>query len=112
MRAFVFGMLIAVAGCAPAAEDTSPLVKKGDIDYACTTDADCAVKDVGSCCGYKPACVNKDSPTFPEQVKAECEAQGMSSICGFEEISACQCVENRCAAEPSTGVPSAQGRKD
>lgn len=70
----------------------------GEVDYSCTTDADCAVKDVGSCCGYSPACVNANSPTFPEQVRAECERTGMQSVCGFREITGCQCVEGRCSA--------------
>lgn len=70
------------------------------IDYSCQTSADCAVKNIGNCCGYYPACVNRDSPTFPEQVKAQCAAEGRLSVCGFQEISACTCVENRCAAVP------------
>lgn len=70
----------------------------GSLDYTCTTDADCAVKDVGSCCGYAPACVNVNSPTFPEQVKAECAKNDMQSICGFREIAGCTCVEGRCTA--------------
>ena len=76
----------------------------GVVDYACTTDADCAIKDVGNCCGYYPACVNSDSPTFPEQVKAQCAERGMSSICGFPALSGCQCVDNRCE-----GVSAGQG---
>ena len=70
----------------------------GNVDYSCTTDADCTVKDVGNCCGYYPACVNVDSPTFPEQVKAACAESGTAGICGFPSISGCQCVENRCKA--------------
>ena len=70
----------------------------GKVDYSCTTDAHCTVKDVGNCCGYYPACVNVDSPTFPEQVKAACAESGTAGICGFPSISGCQCVENRCKA--------------
>ena len=70
----------------------------GNVDYSCTTDAHCTVKDVGNCCGYYPACVNVDSPTFPEQVKAACAESGTAGICGFPSISGCQCVENRCKA--------------
>jgi hypothetical protein len=73
------------------------LLKVDGVDYSCRSDADCSVKDVGNCCGAYPACVNKDSPTFPDQVKARCAAEGMSSICGFREISSCQCLEGRCA---------------
>ena len=76
--------------------------KPGEVDYSCTTDADCAVKDVGSCCGYAPACVNANSPTFPEQVKAECAKNDMQSVCGFRDIEGCTCVEGRCAAGPAT----------
>ena len=82
----------------PAADAGAP----GDVDYACTTDADCAVKDVGSCCGYSPACVNTNSPTFPEQVKAECAKNDMQSVCGFRDIEGCACVEGRCEAGPAT----------
>ena len=66
------------------------------LDTSCTEDADCAVKNVGNCCGYFPACVNKDSPTFPDQVKAQCEKDGMASICGFREISSCTCSDGQC----------------
>lgn len=71
----------------------------GVVDYGCATSADCAVKDVGNCCGAQPACVNKDSPTDPAAVQAQCQASGMMSVCGFQEISACQCVSGRCAAD-------------
>ena len=133
MRAVIFGFLIALAGCAPAAnEPTAPtpppaamaapppapaaalpqpaqrppkdLLVQGGVDYACNVPADCAVKNVGNCCGQFPQCVNKDSPTFPEQVKAECADKGMSSICGFQEIASCDCIEGRC-----TGIAGAGG---
>ncbi|MFN7387264.1 MAG: hypothetical protein ACK5S2_11005 [Lysobacteraceae bacterium] len=82
----------------PATEATKP----GEVDYSCTTDADCAVKAVGNCCGYYPACVNTNSPTFPEQVKAECAQNDMQSVCGFRDIEGCACVEGRCEAGPAT----------
>lgn len=101
--------LAMLAGCSPsppAASTASALepataaaaAPPGEVDYGCRVDADCAVKDVGNCCGRYPACVNRDSPTFPEQVAAECARTGMSGICGYPEISACRCVEQRCAA--------------
>lgn len=68
-----------------------------EVDYSCTVDSDCAVKNVGNCCGYYPACVNKDSPTFPELVAKQCAEQGTAGICGFPEIRGCACVEGRCA---------------
>lgn len=74
-----------------------------DPDRSCQVDADCAVKNVGNCCGYFPACVNAQADTFPERVMAACEAQGLSSICGFQDITACACVEGRCEAAPGGG---------
>ena len=69
----------------PAVPKVGAVVARGEpgkVDTRCTTSADCAVKDVGNCCGYFPACVNRDSPVFPEQVRAACEAEGRASICG------------------------------
>jgi hypothetical protein len=94
----------AAAPAAPApapavdAATSAPSQVENGVDYGCAVAQDCAVKNIGNCCGYFPACVNKDSPTFPEQVKADCAAQGLSSICGFQEIASCDCVEGRCAA--------------
>lgn len=79
---------------AGAAKDSA-----GEVDSSCRVDADCTVKNVGNCCGYYPACVNANSPTFPEQVKAACAASGTSGICGFPAISGCQCVQGRCEAQ-------------
>lgn len=66
------------------------------IDYTCRVDADCAIKDVGNCCGRYPACVNRDSPTFPERVRAECAKQHRAGTCGFPDVTGCSCVEGRC----------------
>lgn len=100
--------LAMLAGCSPSPPSASTAAAPepaavaaaslGEVDYGCRVDADCAVKDVGNCCGRYPACVNRDSPTFPEQVAAECTRTGMSGICGYPEIGACRCVEQRCAA--------------
>ena len=81
--------------------------KAAAIDFSCKTSADCAVKDVGNCCGAMPACVNKDSPTDPAAVKAQCQARGMAGVCGFREITACQCDNGQCvAAGPANPEPS------
>ncbi|HEX4910703.1 MAG TPA: hypothetical protein VFV64_08075 [Permianibacter sp.] len=79
-------------GAAPAslAQYQNSLAKR------CETDSDCVVKNVGNCCGYAPQCVHKDVQTFPEQVKALCEKEGRSSICGFQEPAGCACVDNQC----------------
>jgi hypothetical protein len=81
---------------ASAADTKNINAKPGVVDYSCKTDNDCAIKDVGSCCGASPACVNKDSATYPEQVQAQCKNEGMSSICGFASISSCTCKDSKC----------------
>ena len=84
----------------PAAADASatgtPTAATVQIDRSCSTDAECTVKNVGNCCGYYPACVNVDSPTDPEGVKAQCAKSGMASVCGFPSITQCQCVAGQC----------------
>jgi hypothetical protein len=82
----------------------------GEVDHSCQTDADCMVKDIGNCCGYYPACVNRDSPTFPEQVKAQCAAEGISSVCGFPSVSGCQCIDHRCEAITGPGAGTVDER--
>lgn len=112
MKSILFTVALMLTGCTAATEPApapapppdmatrapAGLLTKDSVDYSCRTSADCEVKDVGNCCGYYPACVNTDSPTFPEQVKADCAKDGMSSICGFPSISSCDCIEGRCAA--------------
>ena len=103
----------ATADASVASDATLPrnTSKPGVVDYSCDTDTDCAIKDVGNCCGTYPACVNSGSPTFPEQVKAQCAESGMSSICGFPVLSGCQCVEHRCqGVNAADGAPG--GRVD
>lgn len=83
-----------------AASGPSPLgSSKLDIsnpDRSCKTDSDCTVKDVGNCCGYFPMCTNKNAKTDPKAVQAQCAKSGMASVCGFQEVSGCQCVQGRC----------------
>ena len=123
LRDFAFAALIALslAGCtartAPASTASDPPTEPAaslpvaptpaaglpltakqasNPNRSCQTDSDCAVKNVGNCCGYFPMCVNKDARTDPAAVRAQCAKDGMSSICGFQEISGCQCVDNQC----------------
>ncbi len=63
---------------------------------SCKTNSDCAVKDVGNCCGTFPMCVSKDAKTDPAAVRAQCAKDGMASVCGFQEVSGCQCVKGQC----------------
>ena len=72
------------------------------VNRSCRTDADCTVKDVGSCCGTYPACVNVASPTDPRAVQLECARTGMASTCEVPVIDSCTCSNGQCAA--STAV--------
>jgi hypothetical protein len=108
-------LAVLLAACASRTADTTPPPppeegkrQSAQVDIRCTRNADCAVKNVGNCCGAMPACVNKDSPTDPEAVKARCQAQGMMGVCGFREISACQCDNGQCVEAPAAnGLRSA-----
>lgn len=71
------------------------------LDYSCRTDNDCVVRNIGNCCGYFPACVSRDAQPDPAAVQARCAESGMASVCGFREIQACSCVQDRCEPTPS-----------
>ena len=73
-----------------------PSPAQAQVVRTCKVDADCVVKDVGNCCGYFPACVNRTSPTDPAAVRAQCARDGIASTCGFTQITACRCVRNQC----------------
>ncbi|MFA5684600.1 MAG: hypothetical protein WCZ65_03990 [Lysobacteraceae bacterium] len=108
-RSWLALILLALAACSAAPAPEAPVDEPVDeVVYACTQDSDCAVKNVGNCCGYYPACVNVDSPTFPERVRAQCEAEGVSGVCGYPEIVGCRCVAQRC--EGVTGQAAADPR--
>ncbi|RYE94616.1 MAG: hypothetical protein EOO78_25170 [Oxalobacteraceae bacterium] len=102
--------LVSVGCAAPPADTATPPAATGSatspskgkpitVTTTCRTDADCTVKNVGNCCGAFPACVSVNSATDPKGVQAQCQASGMMSVCGFREISACQCVAGQCAAK-------------
>lgn len=88
----------------PPVQVPSPLAERAPAfdpmnpDRRCRTDADCAVKDVGNCCGTMPACVNVDAKVDPAAVKAQCARDGIASVCGFVEVRGCSCVEGLCQA--------------
>jgi predicted small secreted protein len=98
-------LALALSACTTPAGNgevtTTANVPAGIVDYRCQADSDCAVKNVGNCCGYYPACVNTNSPTYPEQVRADCAREGKMAVCGFREISACSCNQGRCEATGS-----------
>jgi hypothetical protein len=85
----------AAAGAMPVTPAASALI--GALDLSCKTAADCSIKDVGSCCGYQPRCVNKNAPTYPEQVKAKCAQEGRVSHCGMPTVTGCECLSGKCA---------------
>lgn len=76
----------------------SGLKAHAGLRFDCTSDADCAIKDVGNCCGHYPACVHVDSHVDAEAVKQECAAKGLSGICGYPVIESCVCKTGRCEA--------------
>ncbi|MBI2548247.1 hypothetical protein HYW21_02760 [Candidatus Woesearchaeota archaeon] len=98
----LFGFSIILAGCVSdkSANKSVAFSSLDDyyasIDYSCTSDADCAIKDVHNCCGIYPQCVNKDVAVSPEFVDQKCQEENMSSICGFPSISSCSCINQRC----------------
>lgn len=127
-RAAIAGVLAALllAGCAQPAGTPAPAPDHGSItlpappppppldeapagtvvpnvDTRCRVDADCVVKNVGNCCGYYPACVHRDSPTYPDLVARRCAEEGLVGVCGHPVIRACACIAGRCA--PSEAEP-------
>ena len=95
----------AVTAPAPTAPTATPAPADiPEVDIHCDVDADCQVKDIGSCCGYYPRCVNKDSQTFADEVKAQCAKEGRSGVCGFPSVAGCRCVEHQCVNEVGPGA--------
>ena len=106
----LFLVLSACAAPAPVADNSVPAPSVdapsgapvlAAVDRSCRLDSDCAVKNVGNCCGYQPACVNADAQVDPQAVQADCARRGLAGVCGFQEIEACSCVAARC--EPANG---------
>jgi hypothetical protein len=95
-------LMLAFAGCggavSPAPARNADALGPESPPERCLRDAHCVVKNVGNCCGYYPACVHVDQPVDPEGVVRRCAEQGLSSICGYPEISACACVDGECRA--------------
>jgi hypothetical protein len=96
----------ATATIAAAAPDAPPpfssdLDAHAGLRLDCRTDTDCAVKDVGNCCGTYLACVNADSPVDAAAVARECEDKGMAGVCGYPVIQGCICSAGTCTAAPT-----------
>ena len=98
----------------PAADAPAPGTGPALADRSCRVAADCAVKNVGNCCGAMPACVNKDSAVDPAAVQSQCAKDGRAGVCGFREIESCSCNAGRCEAaeafmpQQSKVVPEAE----
>jgi hypothetical protein len=89
---------------APASTDASASYDFSHPDRSCKVDADCAVKDVGNCCGKHPECVNKDAPTDPAKVKAQCAAEHRAGMCNVRAIGGCSCVQGKCSDLNPIGI--------
>ena len=75
------------------------------VDRSCNADADCVIKDVGSCCGAFPSCVNRNSPADPAAVKAACEKNGQNAAhCSRRVLEQCACRQGQCMAAGKTPV--------
>jgi len=94
-------LLILTIACTSKQENKISSLKEytDKIDYSCNVDTDCEVKDIRNCCGYFPRCTSKDYNPNPELVAELCIKEGTASICGFEEITSCQCVNNKCESK-------------
>jgi len=82
-------------------KDEKKLIPKdqGLIDqYFCNTNSDCEIKDIGSCCGEYPRCVNKEFIPDIDAVINECKESGISSTCEFPVIIYCACIKNSCVS--------------
>lgn len=115
VRAMLLAMALLLAACVPGqatqpdaqAGPRNPLDKPAaatpigplNPDRSCKFDADCAVKDVGNCCGHYPMCVNRAAKVDPAAVQARCRTSGMAGVCGFPVISGCRCVQGQCRAD-------------
>ena len=80
------------------------VIETVQIDRSCRADADCVIKDVGSCCGAFPSCVNRNSPADPAAVKAACEKNGQAAHCSSRVLEQCACRQGQCMAAGKTPV--------
>jgi hypothetical protein len=63
-----------------------------DGHFACSQQSDCVIKNVRNCCGYYPRCANVNAVFEPPQ------CQGIDSVCGFPEVTSCECRANTCVS--------------
>ena len=80
----------------PKNEVNDDLVTSDDWVYYCKSNSDCEIKNIGSCCGYYPSCVNKNFSPDLDAVRKECKEMWFVSVCWHEVIDRCRCVNNTC----------------
>ena len=67
------------------------------VDYNCNTDDDCAIKDVGNCCGTYYECANINFPADPTRACADGGGGDLlAGVCGWNVIHFCLCENGRC----------------
>jgi hypothetical protein len=88
-------LVLLAAGVFPAQADPLAAYYRG-LDRSCKTDMDCAIKNVGSCCGQMPACLSKAAKANPGWVRATCDKEGLTGVCGFKPVVGCQCRQGTC----------------
>ncbi|KAL7573637.1 hypothetical protein ACA910_008767 [Epithemia clementina (nom. ined.)] len=82
---------------------SSPLLHGDEtyvIDYSCVEDYECAIKDVGDCCGGNKRCV---SSNFVPDYSKRCQDLLQVSVCGhveYFEVDHCICYDGECAGYP------------
>eukprot|EP00584_Thalassiosira_punctigera_P012256 CAMPEP_0172563668 /NCGR_PEP_ID=MMETSP1067-20121228/101467_1 /TAXON_ID=265564 ORGANISM="Thalassiosira punctigera, Strain Tpunct2005C2" /NCGR_SAMPLE_ID=MMETSP1067 /ASSEMBLY_ACC=CAM_ASM_000444 /LENGTH=114 /DNA_ID=CAMNT_0013354159 /DNA_START=34 /DNA_END=374 /DNA_ORIENTATION=+ len=74
------------------------------IETSCATNTDCAVKNVGNCCGSYLQCANKDFTPDLNATAEWCKANDIESECGWIDIRACVCEGGSCAGVQCDGV--------
>jgi hypothetical protein len=65
----------------------------GSASFACQTANDCAILNVGSCCGYFPRCASSNA-IFSAP---DC-SDGVVGACGFPAIDSCACELGQCVS--------------
>jgi len=109
---FILGILVVMFGVVGVyAKNYSTLQEyENSINYSCQTDSDCVIKDVPNCCGYYPKCTNNDAFVDAPFVQEACKNEGLSSICGFPDISYCGCENNKCVGKQREPFHLSNGR--
>ena len=95
----------AIVSAPASATPSSVTADPNAVSRACKVDADCVVKDVGSCCGAHPTCVNKDAATDPNAVRAQCRNEHRVGVCSMEAIGGCSCVQGQCSNINAAQMP-------